>query len=168
MSENTADQLSLIEQFPEAQLTMRDRLPYHFLLSQMILTFQKAVLNIQYSAEEIREAVEAFVNMIPMAWRDQEFQKDLQAAEVLMHEDLRPSFCDIPADKEYCQAIGIPTDRLVKTFDYFKVFNAVINLLNRKHMLLKPQYKEIMTGERAEPGMEPFEAEEAFGDEPGT
>jgi hypothetical protein len=157
-----AAQLQLIEQFPEAQLTMRDRLPYHFLLSQMILTFQKAVLNIQYSAEELREAVEAFVNHIPSLWRDKDFEKDLQAAETLIYEDLRPIFCEVPADRKYCEANGIPTERLVKTFNYFKVFNAVINLLNRKHMLTKPQYKEIFTGKRALPSMEPFEEAEAF------
>jgi len=161
MSDNAA-QIALIEQFPEAQLTMRDRLPYHFLLSQMILTFQKAVLNIQYSAEELREAVEAFVNHVPAMWRDDGFEVELRAAEVLIYEDLRPVFCGISADKSFCEQNGIPTERLVKTFDYFKVFNAVINLLQRKHMLTKPQYKEIMTGRRAAPEMEPFEEAEAF------
>jgi hypothetical protein len=162
LSSEDAAQIQLIEQFPEAQLTMRDRLPYHFLLSQMILTFQKAVLNIQYSAEELREAVEAFVNHIPFLWRDKDFEKDLKDAEVLVYEDLRPVFCDVVANREYCQQNGILVERLVKTFNYFKVFNAVINLLNRKHMLTKPQYKEIMTGHRALPGMEPFEEAEAF------
>ena len=77
-------------------------------------------------------------------------------------EDLRPVFCDVVADREYCEQNGIPTHRMIKTFDYFKVFNAVINLLNRKHMLTKPQYKEIMTGKRAGVEMEPFEEAEAF------
>lgn len=161
MSEDAA-QLALIEQFPEAQLIMRDRLPYHFLLSQMILTFQRAVLNIQYSAEELREAVEAFVNHVPAIWRDNEFAAELKAAEVLIYEDLRPVFCDVVADRAYCEQSGIPIERWIKTFDYFKVFNAVINLLQRKHMLTKPQYKEIMTGKHAMPEMEPFEEAEAF------
>jgi len=158
-------EIPLLDQFPEAQLTMRDRLPYHFILTQMFLTFQKAILNIQYSAEELREAIEGFVNHIPVLWRDDVFKEELQKAQQLIYEDLRPVFCGVPADREYCAQNGIPTERLVRTFDYFKVFNAVVNLLNRRHMLLKPQYKEIMTGKRAIPGMEPFEAEEMF-DEP--
>ncbi|MCJ7761054.1 hypothetical protein MUP59_07955 [Candidatus Bathyarchaeota archaeon] len=156
------EDIPLLDQFPEAQLTMRDRLPYHFLLSQMILTFQKAILNIQYSAEELREAVEGFVNHIPTLWRDPEFTQDLQKAQQLIYEDLRPMFCGVPADREYCEEMGIPTERLVRTFDYFKVFNAVVNLLNRRHMLLKPQYKEIMTGIKAIPEMEPYLEEEDY------
>lgn len=156
------DEIPLLDQFPEAQLTMRDRLPYHFVLTQMILTFQKAILNIQYSAEELREAVEGFVNHIPVQWRDQEFTQDLQKAQQLVYEDLRPVFCGVSADRDYCEAQGIPISRLVRTFDYFKVFNAVVNLLNRRHMLLKPQYKEIMTGIKAIPEMEPFLEEEDF------
>lgn len=153
-------EIPILDQFPEAQLTMRDRLPYHFILTQMILTFQKAILNIQYSAEELREAVEGFVNHIPILWRDEQFNKDLKKAQMLVYEDLRPVFCGIPADKEYCEKNGIPVERLVRTFDYFKVFNAVVNLLNRRHMLLKPQYKEIMTGIRAMETMEPYLEEE--------
>jgi hypothetical protein len=140
---------SMLEEFPEAQLQIKDRLPCNFLIAQMVLTFQKAILNIQYSAEELREAAEGFVNMIPRAWKDQEFYEDLDNAATQIPMDSRPAFCDRPASDSYCRKHGIPTQVYIKSFDYMRVFNAVINLLNRRHMLLKPVLKEIMTGEKA-------------------
>lgn len=148
MSGAMSDVQGFLTEFPEAQLQIRDKLPYNYLLSQMILTFQKAILNIEYSAEELREAVEGFVNMIPRAWRDEDFSKDLEAAVINIQTSSRPVFNEVPASDEYCKRKRIQTTMLVQSFDYFKVFNAVINLLNRRHMLLKQQYKEIMTGRK--------------------
>ena len=159
MTEQT-DMQNLLQEFPEAQLQIRDRLPYNFLLSQSIMTFQKAILNIQYSAEELREAAEGLVNMIPAAWKDKNFEEDLMHASIGIPVNATPAFCEIPASEEYCRKHGIETVTVIKSFDYFKVFNAVINLLNRRHMLLKLQYKEIFTGRKAKKGQKAYEPEE--------
>ena len=97
----------------------------------------------------LREATQGFVNMIPTAWKDQQFYDDLKAAEILIAVNSRPIFCEVPASDEYCRKHNIQTETYVRSFDYFKVYNAVTNLLNRRNMLLKPVYKEIMTGEKA-------------------
>jgi len=147
MESASQDMKSMLEEFPEAQLQIKDRLPYNFLIAQMILTFQKAILNIQYSAEELREATEGFVNMIPKPWKDDEFFQDLREAQILIPVDTRPVFCEVPASDRYCQRHQIETQRYVKSFDYMKVFNAVVNLLDRRHMLLKSTFKETLFDE---------------------
>lgn len=144
-----AEMRNMLEEFPEAQLQIKDRLPYNFLLAQMILTFQRAILNIQYSAEELREAAEGFIHMIPTTWKDEQFYQDLESSAIDIPTVTRPMFCEIPASDEYCRKHGIQTVSTTKSFDYMKVFNAAVDLLSRRQMLLKPVYKEIMTGEKA-------------------
>jgi len=153
-----ADVEELIGMFPEAKLTMRDRLPISLILTSAILTIQKSILNIDYSEEELREAVMGFVAMLPDELKDDEFNNELDAAKLRRPVNTRPEFCGVAASDEYCQRNSIDTVRYVDTFDYFKVFHACFNLLHRRHMLMKSEEKEIATGVKArgeEPAYEP-------------
>jgi len=149
----------LEEMFPEAKLTMKDRLPMNFILTNALITIQKSILNIQYSSEEIKEAVQGFVAMIPDILKDADFNTEIEGAKQYIVEDHRPVFCGIPASDEYCQRKGIVTISRIETFDYFKVMHACFNLLMRKQMLLKVQPKEIFTGKRARKGAKEIEPE---------
>lgn len=149
---------ALIAMFPEAKLTMRDRLPISLILTSAILTIQKSILNIDYSEEELREAVMGFVAMIPDELKDEDFNQELDRARQARIINSRPEFCGTAASDEYCKQHGIKTIQYVETFDYFKVFHACFNLLHRRHMLLKMEEKEIATGRKArgeEPAYEP-------------
>ncbi len=136
----------LMEMFPEAKLTMRDRLPISFILTNALITIQKSILNIKYSSEEIREAIQGFVAMIPDSLKDEDFDKEISKAIQVIRIDNRPVFCGVPASDKYCQRKGIVPIRYVQTFDFFKVLHACFNLLMRKNMLMKGQPKEIFTG----------------------
>lgn len=149
--------VDLTEIFPEAKLTMRDRLPINFIYTNALITIQKSILNIQYSSEEIKEAISGFVAMIPDGLKDDEFNEEIDAAKQEVIVDQRPVFCGVAASLEYCQRKGIPTYRKVETFNYFQVLHACFNLLMRRNMLLKSQPKEIMTGRRARGEQEDFE-----------
>lgn len=144
--------------FPEAKLTMRDRLPMNYILTNALITIQKSILNIKYSSEEIREAIQGFVAMIPDALKDQDFNDEIDKAKSIIFVDNRPRFCGIPASIKYCQRKGITPGYKVETFDYMKVLHACFNLLMRKNMLLKIQPKEIFTGKKAR-GEEEYEPE---------
>ena len=157
--------VNLDQMFPEAKLTMRDRLPMPFILTNALITIQKSILNIQYSSEEIKEAVQGFVAMIPDDLKDGAFDEELEKAKQYVIENNRPSFCGVPASDEYCQRKGIVTQIQIETFDYFKVLHACFNLLHRKQMLLKTQPKEIMTGRRARKGQKKIEPSETETDE---
>lgn len=155
-----ADIQALMEAFPEAKLTIRDKLPINLILTNAILTIQKSILNIEYSAEEIKEAVQGFVAMIPEDLFDGDFIKEIRRAKQLIPIDVRPTFCEKKASAEWCQARGLPVVKYIETFDYFKVFHACFNLLHRRDMLLKMQPKEIATGKRARKEQETFEESE--------
>lgn len=159
MSE-TAELLSTVdlsEIFPEAKLTMRDRLPINFIYTNAIITIQKSILNIQYSSEEIKEAVQGFVAMIPDQLKDDQFNDEIEKAKRYVYVDSRPQFCEVVASAEYCQRKGIGMTTKTETFDYFQVLHSCFNLLMRKHMLLKHQPKEIFTGHRARGEQPEFE-----------
>ena len=140
---------ALFEMFPEAKLTMRDRLPTNMLLLYTFLNINKTIKDIKYSTDEIRESILALVAMIPDDLRDEQFIKELNDArkEILM--DVRPVFCTTKASLEYCQRKGIPALIKVAQLNCFEMYHAVFNLLMRKHMLLKIQPKEILTGKPA-------------------
>ena len=151
MAENPTDIVGnpLMEMFPEAKLTMRDRLPMNFILTNALITIQKSILNIKYSSEEIREAIQGFVAMIPDALKDDEFNAEIDRAKQVIATDSRPIFCGVRASDNYLKRKGIDPIQYIETFDFFKVLHACFNLLMRKHMLLKIQPKEIFTGIRA-------------------
>ena len=137
---------ALFEMFPEAKLTMRDRLPTNMLLLYTFLNINKTIKDIKFSTDEIRESILALVAMIPDDLRDEQFIQELNDArkEILM--DVRPVFCTTKASLEYCKRKGIPAFIKVPQLNCFEMYHAVFNLLMRKHMLLKIQPKEIMTG----------------------
>lgn len=111
----------------EAQLTLKDRLNFPYLLANQILTFQKAILNLEYSEREIKEAIEGFVHLIPENWKDDKWKEELKDAKVIEEVDMRKDWCG--------RKIGKPKIEQRETFNYYKMFQACINLLDRKKML---------------------------------
>ena len=136
----------LMEMFPEARLTIRDRIPTNILLLYTFLNINKTIKEIKYSSEEIRESILSLVAMIPDELRDEQFIEELTNAQKVIVMDVRPSFCGVKASLEYCERKGIQAFIKVPQLNYFEMYHAVFNLLMRKKMLLKTQPKEIMTG----------------------
>lgn len=136
----------LMGMFPEAKITIRDRIPTNMLLLYTFLNINKTISNIKFSTDEIRESILALVAMIPDELRDEKFMEELQAANKEIMMDVRPIFCTTKASIEYCERKGIPAFIKVPQLNCFELYHAVFNLLMRKHMLLKAQPKEIWTG----------------------
>jgi len=61
----------------------------------------------------------------------------MKKAQIKNEIDVRPSFCGVQPSVEYCNQNGITPFKEEKTFDYYKMFQACINLLDRKKMLSK-------------------------------
>ncbi len=154
----------LMEMFPEAKLTMRDRLPTNMLLLYTILNINKVIKEIKYSTAEITESVLSLVAMIPDELRDEQFIQELKRSIQMIVIDLRPQFCGVRASLEYCKRKGIQPFLEVPQLNPLEMYHACFNLLMRKHMFLKIQPKEIMTGQPAlEPEEIPTEEDEKEG-----
>ena len=139
----------LMDLFPEAKLTIRDRIPTNLLLLYTFLNINKTIKDIKYSTEEIRESILALVAMIPDELRDPLFWKELKDSQKEIMIDVRPVCCTVKASMEYCKRKGIPAFIKVPQLNYFDMYHAVFNLLMRKNMLLKTQTRELMGGTRA-------------------
>jgi len=131
----------------EAQLTLKDRLNFPYLLANQILTFQKAILNLEYSEREIREAIEGFVHLIPESWKDDKFKDDMTKARVKRKKDVRPIVTgSIRMSQKACEQLGIPAFKEEESFDYYKMFQACVNLLDRRGLTSKRSFTEKFTG----------------------
>lgn len=130
----------------EVQLQLRDRINYPYLITRQIITFQQAILNFDLSPEEIAESIMGFINMIPESWRDEQFNEDLENAVTESEVDCRPSFAGVRLSVEACIEMGVATTIKSTTEDYYTLFHACINLLDRRGMLSKRRFTERMKG----------------------
>jgi len=130
----------------EAQLTLKDRLNFPYLLANQILTFQRALLALEFSEREIRETIEGFVHMIPESWKDEQFNEDMDKATIKRKIDIRPKFCGLSATLETCKKLKIEPFMKVTTFDYYDLFQACINLLDRRGLTSRRTFTEKMLG----------------------
>jgi hypothetical protein len=127
-------------------LTIRDRLNFPFLLGEQVTTFQKAILNKDYSRREIEEAIKGLQNLIPSRWEDEQFKNDLAKAKTTIKLDIRPRFAGVSMDRKLCEEQGIPIEQEIEVLDYFPVLKACIDLLDRLGMLSKREHTESVTG----------------------
>lgn len=127
----------------EAQLTLKDRMNFPYLFANQILTFQKALLAEEYSEREIQEAIKGFVNMIPSTWEDDKFKQDLETASRKVEVDVRPVVVPgIRLNPEVCEELGLPTVEVEEEIDYYKMFRACIDLLDRRGLTSHKTYTE--------------------------
>jgi len=154
MAENPFE--SLDSDDPSFSLTIKDRLPYTYILTEQIKTFQASCLNKDFSRREIEEAIQGLVNMIPKPWieQDEEWKKDVEEAKKVVTVDIRPSFAMVKMNKDLCKAKGIEITKDVEVIDYFKLLHAVFNKLNRLGMISRREWTEAPTG--MPPGEKPL------------
>jgi tRNA splicing ligase len=137
-----------------ASLTLKDRIPHPYILANQILTIQRAILNLENSTQITQEAVEGLIHTIPDLWKDDQYKKDLKEAYKEEDIDIRPQFCGNKASLTFCQKHKIETVKKRITLQYWQGLQACINLLDRKGMLSRKTYMEMMTGIPASEGEE--------------
>ena len=127
---------------------IRDRLHYTWLLQEQIRTFQKSVLNKQFTRRELEEAIRGLVAMIPDIWKekDEQWLADHAKATREVEVDCRISFSGVKMSVALCKKKGLPITKKIKVTDYFVVLQAVFNKLFRMGMLSKREWQEGTTG----------------------
>jgi len=136
------------------QLTLKDKVNFPYILANQMLTFQRALLALEYSEREIRETVEGFVSMIPSDWKDDKFNEDLKASLIDKKVDVRPRFCGVAASLETCEKLGVPAFKMEIGIDYYDRFQACIDLLNRRGLISQVSRVEKVEGEQFYDGNE--------------
>lgn len=135
------------EQLNAFQLTLKDKVNFPYILANQMLTFQKALLALEYSEREIKECVHGFVSIIPSEWKDDKFKEDLDKSFVEKKIDVRPRVAgNIRMSKEACKEIDIPAFKTEKTVDYYLRFQACVDLLNRRGLISEKTKTEKVEG----------------------
>lgn len=129
----------------EPSLTLRDRINFPYIVAKLLLLIQEFNVT-QFAEKELVDAVRGFVSGIPDQMKDAEFRKDEQKATITYNRDIRPSWCGELPSFEICEEYGIPALEKATTLDPYKMLQAIMNLLDRKHMVTRKQFIEKFTG----------------------
>ena len=93
--------------------------------------------------EEFDFNVHRLLWTIPDSWRDDEFEEDLENTTETVEYTTPVMNCGIPIDPEV-----IPGAReVMEETDYRKVFNACMNLFQRRNMLIPKDFTEVIPDE---------------------
>ena len=130
----------------DIQLELKDRLNYPFILTQNLLSLEKAYSNPDFDLDIIENLVIGLYTKIPDTWRDNQFEDDLEKSASVVKVDLRPQWGEIILSKQMCIKQGIPFEAERVIINYFKLLNAIINLLDRRGILIRKDKIEYSTG----------------------
>lgn len=123
-------------------LTIKDKVNMSYLLARQIITFQQAIL-MPNSEKDIKEAINGLVEMIPDAWKDKEWNEEIEKAKEVKKIDNRPFWCGTRIRADYCTEPYIYKTQ----YDANKLFHCVINLLFRRGLLSQVNRIEKVLGE---------------------
>lgn len=114
------------------------------------IAFMKICNNPANTESVVRETVMVIFDWIPDVWfeEDEEFQEDIKRAKVEQLQDKRPVFCGQKASAEWCRAHGIEPFKRTVVYNHHLLLKACVNLLERRGLLSKKIFKEIVTGRR--------------------
>lgn len=114
------------------------------------IAFMKICNNPTNTESVVRETVMVIFDWIPDIWfeEDEEFQEDIKRAKIEQITDVRPIFCGQKATAEWCRQHGIEPFKRTVMYNHHLLLKACVNLLERRGLLSKKVFKEIMTGRR--------------------
>jgi len=138
-------------------LTSREKMDYPFLVAAQINTIQQAILRKDLTIDNLSEAVLGLVHLIPSPWKDtdEKFKVDYDKAFTKVQTDIREKFAGVTLSIEWHQAHGLPYAKEETKPNYFLMFQAAINLLYRRGMIVRTEKTERTTGKRVRKKVKP-------------
>jgi len=130
----------------DVQLELKERLNYPEYIEGVIKSINSAFNNEKISRAKVQEMILNFFYDIPRSWKDQRFEDDIKGVITERKIPNVIKFCGYPMSKEYMKKHKIPLTKKVKNINYFKLKNAIINLLDRLNMLVRKDKIEMSTG----------------------
>lgn len=131
----------------DIQMELKDRLNYPEIISASLLRLKKSVGESSKERRINQRLILDFLTDIPNSWRDKAFVEELKGVITIKTVDVRPSFAGIKASYNYCKVNNIKTTMEKKNINYFKLKHAIINLLDRKNLLIRKEKIEYTSGE---------------------
>lgn len=119
-------------------LMLGERMNWQYILGVNVLKLDDSLVREEgfQSEQQVREAVLSLYDKIPKAWKDDEWNKDMEEAFIEVTIDLRPIWCGV--------RVGEPKFRKEKKVRPHRMYRAIVNLFNRRGMLSKRIFQENM------------------------
>lgn len=128
------------------QLELKERLDYPYIFQEGLLTINKAMNRPDMDIKRINTLILNLYSKIPDSWIDDEFKQDVKACIKHINIDCRPDNCGTQMSIEECIKQRIPYYTREEIIDYFGLQTAIINLLDRRNMLVRRSKIEFSTG----------------------
>lgn len=128
------------------QLELKERLNYPEYLENVIKNINSAFSNEKISMTKVQAMILNLFHDIPSSWYNDDFLNDIKGVITIKQVPNIVKFCNSTLSKEYMIEQGIPLTKEVKSVNYFKMKNAIINLLDSLNMLVRKDKIEKSTG----------------------
>lgn len=136
-------------EYPEfdPQLELKDRINYPHILTTSIIAMKSSIRESQeFNLRKVQIMILDLLTDIPDTWKDEEFEAELKKVVKTRTIDVRPTNAGVKLSNSACKRMGIQTIRQEKQINYFRLKNAIINLLDRRHLLIRKEKIEQSTG----------------------
>ena len=132
------------------QLEFKERLNYTEYIQHVIENINTSLNNEKTSMLKVQTMIMNLLNDIPDTWYDDKFEKDIK--NVIKEREVPNiiEFCGIPLSNNYMKRHKIPLTKKVSEVNFFKLKNAIINVLDRRNMLVRKDKIEMSTGKNLE------------------
>jgi len=130
----------------DVQLEFKERLNYTQYLQNVIEAINTALHNEKVSMSKIRTMILNYLNDIPSSWYDPEFENDIKGVITEREIPNLQKWAGVSLSKEYMMKNDIPLTKKIKDVNFFKLKNAIVNLLDRRNMLIRKDKIEQSTG----------------------
>jgi len=139
-----------MSQADHVQLEFKERLNYPEYLQNVIQNINNALNNEKISMNKVKTMIMNLLNDIPNSWYDIDFEKDIEGVTREREIPNLIEFVGVPLSKKYMEKNEIPLTKKVNDVNFFKLKNAIINLLDRRNMLVRKDKIEQSTGKNLE------------------
>jgi len=136
-------------EYPEfdPQLELKDRINYPHILTTSIIAMKSSLRETkEFKMRKVQLLILDLLTDIPDTWKDEEFELELKKVVTVRNIDVRPVNAGVRLSNSACKRMGIKTIRQEKQINYFRLKNAIINLLDRRHLLIRKEKIEQSTG----------------------
>jgi len=130
----------------DIQLEFRDRLRYNDILELKLKSLASKISNPRKDMRVIQSMLLDLLTDIPDSWKDDEFEEEMKHVMKKRKVDVRPTFGNAKISMNVCIENKIPIFREIREINYFRLKNAIINLFDRRQMLIRKEKIEYTTG----------------------
>lgn len=139
-----------MSEIPDIQLELKDRLRYTEIIEKSIMNIKSALNSDNPNTNKINTMIMDLFFDIPSSWYDEDFSNDMKQIVKTRKVPNVVMWAGVSLSIEYMKEHDLKLTKDVREISYFCMKNAIINLLDRRNMLIRKEKTEQSTGRNLE------------------